>query len=84
MNQFEVIRYYSRPEIQKAMLSIAKNREVVGSLKDGSYLSRPDTLLSRRAARPARRPGARHVRNHGQPLLERARSHAAHRSRSAG
>jgi len=45
MNQFEILRYYSRPDIQKAMLSVAKNREVVGSLKDGSYLNRPDTIL---------------------------------------
>ncbi len=45
MNQFEVIKYYSRPEIQKKMIEIAKNREVVGSLKDGSFLSRPDILL---------------------------------------
>ncbi|MFH1474184.1 MAG: DNA primase small subunit domain-containing protein [Candidatus Aenigmatarchaeota archaeon] len=45
MNQFEVIKYYSRPDIQKKMIEIAKNREVVGSLKDGSFLSRPDILL---------------------------------------
>jgi len=45
MNQFEILRYYSRPDIQKAMLSIAKDREVVGSLKDGSYLNRPDIIL---------------------------------------
>jgi len=45
MNQFEINRYYSRDEIQKAISSIAKNREVVGSLKDGSFLSRPDTIF---------------------------------------
>jgi len=45
MNQFEILKYYSKPEVQNAMLSIAKNREVVGSVKDGSYLKRPDTLL---------------------------------------
>jgi hypothetical protein len=45
MNQLEILKYYSNPEIQKAMLSIAKDREVVGSVKDGSYLKRPDTLL---------------------------------------
>ena len=45
MNQFEIIRYYSRDDIQKAMSSIARNREVVGSLKDGSYLSRPDIIV---------------------------------------
>jgi len=45
MNQLEILKYYSRPEIQNAMLTISKNREVVGSVKDGSYLKRPDTLL---------------------------------------
>lgn len=45
MNQFEILRYYSRSEIQNIILEIAKDREVVGSVKDGSYLKRPDTLL---------------------------------------
>jgi hypothetical protein len=45
MKQFEILNYYSRPEIQKAILETARSREVVGSLKDGSYLNRPDTLL---------------------------------------
>ena len=45
MNQFEILKYYSRPEIQKEILSVVKDREVVGSLKDGSYLKRPDTLI---------------------------------------
>jgi len=45
MNQFEILKYYSRPDIQKAMISVAKDREVVGSVKDGSFLKRPDTLL---------------------------------------
>lgn len=45
MNQFEVMKYYSRDDIQKSISTIAKNREVVGSLKDGSFLSRPDTIV---------------------------------------
>jgi len=45
MNQLEILRYYSREDIQTAILSFSKNREVVGSLNDGSYLNRPDTLL---------------------------------------
>jgi hypothetical protein len=45
MNLAEILKYYSRYEIQNAILSFSKDREVVGSLKDGSYLNRPDTLL---------------------------------------
>jgi hypothetical protein len=45
MKLFEILKYYSRPDIQNAMLPIAKDREVVGSVKDGSYLKRPDILL---------------------------------------
>lgn len=45
MNQLEILRYYSREDIQNAMLSFSKDREVVGSLIDGTYLNRPDTLL---------------------------------------
>jgi len=45
MKFLEIVNYYSKPEIQKEILSFAKNREVVGSLKDGAYLKRPDTLF---------------------------------------
>ena len=45
MNLVEILRYYSRPEIQNTILNFSKEREVVGSLMDGSYLNRPDTLL---------------------------------------
>ena len=45
MNLVEILRYYSRPEIQNSILNFSKEREVVGSLRDGSYLNRPDTLL---------------------------------------
>jgi hypothetical protein len=42
--KFEALRHYSRPDIQDAMLDLAKNREVVGCLSDGSYLKRPDII----------------------------------------
>ena len=45
MNQLEILRYYSREDIQTAILNFSKDREVVGSLRDGTYLNRPDTLL---------------------------------------
>jgi len=45
MNLVEILKYYSRPEIQNTILNFSKDREVVGSLRDGSYLNRPDTLL---------------------------------------
>lgn len=45
MNHLEILSYYSRPEIQNAILSFSKDREVVGSLRDGSYLNRPDILI---------------------------------------
>ncbi|MDD5416617.1 MAG: hypothetical protein PHU12_01430 [Candidatus Aenigmarchaeota archaeon] len=37
--------YYSDPKVQKRLLEFAKDREVVGSFKDGSFSSRPDTLV---------------------------------------
>ncbi len=45
MHYFRILKYYSKPIIQKEILAVAKNREVVGSNEDGSYLKRPDTLL---------------------------------------
>ncbi len=44
MHGFEILKYYSRPEIQSAMLSFSKEREVVGSSKDGTFMKRPDIL----------------------------------------
>ncbi len=43
--RFSVVKYYSRPEIQNSMLDLARDREVVGCLSNGSYLKRPDILL---------------------------------------
>ncbi len=37
--------YYSREDIQKAILDLAKNREVVGVFKSGSFGSRPNVLV---------------------------------------
>ncbi|MFH0929382.1 MAG: DNA primase small subunit domain-containing protein [Candidatus Aenigmatarchaeota archaeon] len=45
MNLSEVIKYYSRDDIQKEITMIAKGREVVGSLENGSFLSRPDIIV---------------------------------------
>ena len=45
MYYLEILKYYSNPFVQKEMLSIAKDREVVGSIEDGSYLNRPDVML---------------------------------------
>lgn len=36
--------YYSHPNVQKAILEISKNREVVSVFKDGSFGKRPDVL----------------------------------------
>ncbi|NIO43987.1 MAG: hypothetical protein GTN36_00310 [Candidatus Aenigmarchaeota archaeon] len=45
MHYFKILKYYSNPIVQKEILSAARDREVVGSLEDGSYLKRPDVLL---------------------------------------
>jgi len=39
-----VLKYYSDPKIQTEIMKFVKNREVVGSLKEGSFFSRPDIL----------------------------------------
>ena len=44
MNLQETQDYYSRPDIQKEMLRIAKDREVAGAFRDGSYFRRPDIM----------------------------------------
>lgn len=41
----DALTYYSNPEVQKKILEIAKDREVVGSSEDGRFFSRPDTLV---------------------------------------
>ncbi len=44
MHYFKILKHYLNPIVQKEMLSVAKDREVVGSSEDGSYLKRPDIL----------------------------------------
>ncbi|OGI12656.1 hypothetical protein A3K64_03705 [Candidatus Micrarchaeota archaeon RBG_16_36_9] len=44
MHYFKILKHYLNPIVQKEILSVAKDREVVGSLEDGSYLKRPDVL----------------------------------------
>jgi DNA primase catalytic subunit len=45
MNFREIFGYYSREDVQEALFGFAKNREVVGVFKTGSYSSRPNTLI---------------------------------------
>lgn len=40
-----VLEYYSRKDVQEAMLEVAKNREVVSVFKDGSFGKRPNVLV---------------------------------------
>jgi len=41
----EVYEYYSRPDIQDFFMQFSKNREVVGVFRNGSYSTRPNTLV---------------------------------------
>ena len=45
MNAAKILAYYSRPEIQQALLTAAKDREVVGVFRSGSFGKRPNTLV---------------------------------------
>jgi len=45
MHYFRILKHYMNPIVQKEILSVAKDREVVGSVEDGSFLKRPDVLL---------------------------------------
>jgi hypothetical protein len=40
-----ILAYYSRADVQEAMIEMAKNREVVGVFRNGAYGSRPNMLL---------------------------------------
>lgn len=44
MKKFQILKYYSRPDVQEKILATAKDREVAGSSDDGSFLKRPDIL----------------------------------------
>jgi hypothetical protein len=45
MRRADILRYYSRPDVQRALLAVSRGREVVGSFANGSYARRPDVLL---------------------------------------
>lgn len=45
MNLREIYGYYSREDVQEALIKISKNREVVGVFKDGAFSTRPNTLV---------------------------------------
>lgn len=40
----DLIDYYSRDDIQQALLKVAKDREVVGVFRNGSFAKRPNTI----------------------------------------
>jgi len=42
---FQILKYYSKPAVQKAIAEIAKDREVVCAMEDGRYMRRPDILM---------------------------------------
>src|SRR3989338_595338 len=44
MDQWKVLAYYKQPEISKALVENAANREVAGRLLNGMYDKRPDVL----------------------------------------
>ncbi len=41
----DILEYYSRPDIQQAIATIAQDRELVGATREGAYLKRPDVVL---------------------------------------
>ncbi|HLD57731.1 MAG TPA: hypothetical protein VJA47_05460, partial [archaeon] len=45
MTPQEIVSYYSREDIQNALLDFAKNREVAGAYADGGYSKRPNTIV---------------------------------------
>ena len=45
MYREQILDYYSRPDIQKALLEIAENREVVPTLASGNYGTRPNAVF---------------------------------------
>ncbi len=45
VNTKDAIIYYSKKDVQESILEVSKDREVVGTLKDGRYLRRPNVLV---------------------------------------
>jgi DNA primase catalytic subunit len=46
MNFSEIYRYYKREDIVEELLRVGKNREVVGVFKNGSFDTRPNTIMN--------------------------------------
>ncbi len=44
LSQNQILRYYSNPKVQSAILACAKDRESAGTFSDGGYSKRPDVL----------------------------------------
>lgn len=44
MDKLKILEWYSKKDVQKNLLEIAKNREVVSVFRDGSFGKRPDIL----------------------------------------
>ena len=45
MDYNKILQYYSREDVQKALLRVAENKEVAGVFKTGAYSSRPNTIV---------------------------------------
>jgi hypothetical protein len=45
MTPREVIEYYSREDVQREMLRLARDKEIAGVFRNGSYSQRPNTLV---------------------------------------
>ncbi len=58
MYKFQILKYYSRKDIQESIATIAKDREVACSRSDGSYFKRPDVLVYPRDVAEKAKAGA--------------------------
>lgn len=45
MNKKEILSYYSREDVQEALLKLARSRETVGAYKEGGFDHRPNMLV---------------------------------------
>lgn len=45
MHQTDILAYYSRQDVQRAIASAARDREVGCAMFDGTYMKRPDIML---------------------------------------
>ncbi len=44
MHQQDILKYYSRSDVQKSIAAAARDREVAGTVRDGGYQKRPDIV----------------------------------------